>query len=143
MIPLPEGITPQSRSFNMSRIRSRNTKPEERVRKYLFAQGFRYRKNDPKLPGKPDIVLPGYRTCVFINGCFWHMHLDCPYFFWPKTNAEFWKEKIHANAERDFLISEQLKAMDWNVITVWECSLKGDKFVPAMDELIRKITESA
>ena len=94
-------LTPAQRSYNMSRIRGKNTKPEELVRKYLFAHGFRYRKNDPRLPGKPDIVLPKYRTVIFINGCFWHGHEGCRYFVWPKSNPEFWKEKIEANIRRD------------------------------------------
>ena len=83
----------------MSQIKGKNTKPEEIVRKYLFSRGFRYRKNVAKLPGKPDIVLPKYRTVIFVNGCFWHMHQGCRYFVWPKHNAEFWKEKITDNAE--------------------------------------------
>ena len=84
----------------MSHIHSSNTKPEERVRKYLFANGFRYRKNVRQLPGKPDIVLPKYKTVVFVNGCFWHKH-DCPRFVWPSTNVEYWKPKIERNAARD------------------------------------------
>ena len=81
--------TPEQRSYNMSRIRSKNTKPEELVRKFLFSQGFRYRKNDARLSGKPDIVLPKYKTVIFVNGCFWHGHEGCRYFVWPKNNAEF------------------------------------------------------
>ena len=93
-------LTPQQRSYNMSRIRSKNTKPEEIMRKYLFSRGFRYRKNVSKLPGKPDIVLPKYKTIVFVNGCFWHKHEGCHYFVWPKNNADFWKKKIEGNVER-------------------------------------------
>ena len=89
------------RSYNMSRIRNKDTKPEELVRKYLFSKGFRYIKNDARLPGKPDIVLPKYKTVIFVNGCFWHKHEGCRYFVWPKNNAEFWKEKIEKNATRD------------------------------------------
>ena len=84
----------KTRSYNMSRIRGKDTKPEELVRKYLFSKGFRYRKNVATLPGKPDIVLTKYKTCIFVNGCFWHGHEGCKYFVWPKNNAEFWKEKI-------------------------------------------------
>ena len=91
----------QTRSFNMSRIKGKDTKPEEIVRKYLFKQGFRYRKNDKKLPGKPDIVLPKYKTVIFVNGCFWHKHDGCKYFVWPKSNQDFWKEKIENTVERD------------------------------------------
>ena len=83
-----------TRSYNMSQIKGKNTKPEEIVRKYLFAQGFRYRKNDKRLPGSPDIVLPKYKTVIFVNGCFWHGHEGCKCFVWPKNNAEFWKKKI-------------------------------------------------
>lgn len=85
----------------MSRIHSKDTKPEEMVRKYLFSKGFRYRKNDERLPGKPDIVLPKYHTVIFINGCFWHKHEKCRFFVWPKSNVDFWKEKINANAKRN------------------------------------------
>lgn len=112
------------RSYNMSRIKGKDTKPEEMVRKYLFAQGFRYRKNDPKLPGKPDIVLPKYRIVIFVNGCFWHHH-DCRYFVWPKNNVEFWKEKIDRNVERDSANVEKLNESGWHVITIWECQLKN------------------
>ena len=85
------------RSYNMSRIKSKNTKPEEIVRKFLFSKGFRYRKNDKSLFGHPDIVLPKYKTVIFVNGCFWHGHEDCKYFVWPKSNEEFWKKKIGSN----------------------------------------------
>ena len=113
------------RSYNMSRIRCENTRPEEIVRKYLFSQRFRYRKNDPRLPGKPDIVLPKYRTVIFVNGCFWHHH-DCRYFVWPKSNAEFWHEKIDKNVERDRNNYETLNRMGWSIIVIWECELKAD-----------------
>ena len=111
------------RSMNMSHIRSTNSKPEEIVRKYLFSKGFRYRKNVKKLPGCPDIVLPKYRTVVFVNGCFWHKH-DCPRFVWPSSNQEYWRPKILRNVERDQLSRQELEAMGWKVITVWECELK-------------------
>ena len=111
------------RSRNMSRIRSTDNKPEEIVRKFLFAQGFRYRKNDKKLPGKPDIVLPKYRTVIFVNGCFWHKH-DCPRFVWPSSNQDYWWPKILGNVERDKKNADQLRSQGWNVIVVWECELK-------------------
>ena len=97
---MPDNHTPEVRSYNMSRIRSKDTKPEERVRKYLFAHGFRYRKNVRNLPGHPDIVLPKYKTVIFVNGCFWHMH-DCGRFRWPQSNEEYWRHKIYGNVERD------------------------------------------
>jgi len=114
----------ETRSYNMSRIRSKNTKPEEIVRKHLFSQGFRYRKNDSKLPGKPDIVLPKYKTVIFVNGCFWHGHTGCRYFVWPKSNPDFWKAKITGNVERDKTNCELLADMGWRVLVIWECELK-------------------
>ena len=117
----------KTRSYNMSRIRSTNTKPEELVRKYLFSKGFRYRKNVSSLPGKPDIVLPKYKTCIFVNGCFWHQHEGCKDFVWPKNNAEFWKEKLTRNATRDKIVEEELRLLGWNVLIIWECELKKDK----------------
>lgn len=116
--------SPKTRSYNMSRILGTDTKPEEKVRRYLFSQGFRYRKNDKRFPGKPDIVLPKYRALVFVNGCFWHHHENCRYFVWPKANAEFWKAKIDRNVERDKAVHTKLKEAGWNVIVVWECELK-------------------
>ena len=115
--------TPAQRRYNMSRIRSKNTKPEELVRKYLFSRGFRYRKNDARLPGKPDIVLSKYKTVIFVNGCFWHAHEGCKYFVWPKDNADFWKKKIEGNVLRDRKNFELLAAMGWRVVTIWECEL--------------------
>ena len=115
------------RSYNMSRIKGKNTKPEELVRKYLFAQGFRYRKNDSRLPGKPDIVLPKYRTVIFVNGCFWHHHEGCKYFRWPENNAEFWQNKISRNEERDKKVHAELTAAGWKVLDIWECERKKDK----------------
>lgn len=115
-----------ARSYNMSRIKGKETKPEETVRKYLFSEGFRYRKNDKDLPGKPDIVLPRYRTVVFVNGCFWHHH-DCQYFVWPKSNAEFWRDKINRNVERDKSNTDKLQLAGWRVIVIWECMLKKEK----------------
>ena len=109
--------------MNMSHIRSTNSKPEEIVRKYLFSKGFRYRKNVKKLPGCPDIVLPKYQTVVFINGCFWHKH-DCPRFVWPSSNQDYWRSKILRNVERDQLRCQELEALGWKVIVVWECELK-------------------
>lgn len=97
------------------------------MRKYLWRNGFRYRLNNPRLPGHPDIVLRKYRTCVFVNGCFWHGHVGCKYFVMPKTNAEFWEKKISRNRERDKEEQKKLAEMGWHVIVVWECELKPDK----------------
>lgn len=123
------------RSMNMSHIRSTNSKPEEIVRKYLFSRGFRYRKNVKKLPGCPDIVLPKYRTVVFVNGCFWHKH-NCPRFVWPSSNQEYWTAKILRNVERDKANTAELKMLGWNVITVWECELKN----AVRDERLSQLT---
>ncbi len=127
------------RSYNMSCIKGKGTKPEEMVRKYLFSQGFRYRKNDKRLPGTPDIVLPKYKTVIFVNGCFWHGHEGCKYFVWPKNNAEFWKEKILQNIERDKRDFERLENAGWKVIVVWECQLKKARSFESLEGLKRKI----
>lgn len=115
------------RSYNMSMIKGKNTKPEELVRKFLFSKGLRYRKNVKTLTGSPDIVLKKYKTVVFVNGCFWHGHKNCKYFVMPKSNTEFWEEKISKNIERDSNTYCKLSASGWNVIIVWECELKKDK----------------
>lgn len=109
----------------MASIHSKNTKPEIIVRHYLWKNGFRYRLNYNRLPGHPDIVLRKYRTCIFVNGCFWHGH-NCPNFRPPKTNKEFWETKIQHNRERDKEEQRQLRDMGWHVITIWECQLKKD-----------------
>lgn len=111
------------RSYNMSRIRSKNTTPERIVRNELWRRGYRYRLNDKRLPGTPDLVLPKYRAVIFINGCFWHGHRGCPKYVAPKTNAQFWKEKIARNIARDELNGQRLDTLAWTVITVWECEL--------------------
>jgi len=108
----------------MSKIRSKDTKPELVLRKALFARGFRYRANDIKLPGKPDIVLPKYKTVIFLHGCFWHRHEGCKYAYTPKTNTEFWIDKITSNSERDKINLQRLTDLGWNVIIVWECEIR-------------------
>ena len=108
----------------MSCVKSKNTKPEIWVRKYLFACGFRYRINVKKLPGTPDIVLPKYKTAIFVNGCFWHGHKNCRYFVIPKTRTEWWLDKINRNIDRDQANILALKKSGWRVITIWECQLK-------------------
>lgn len=130
----------KTRSYNMFCIKSKNTKPEEIVRKALFARGFRYRKNDRKLPGSPDIVLPKYKTVIFVNGCFWHGHTDCRYFVVPKTNTDFWLNKINTNIKRDKIKTSQLKELGWHVITIWECELKKLYFEKTINHLIDAIT---
>lgn len=133
----------ETRSYNMSRIRSKNTKPEEIVRKHLFSLGFRYRKNDKRYPGTPDIVLPKYKTVIFINGCFWHGHSGCKYFVVPKSNTEFWQNKIAANIARDDEKIAQLLGMNWKVITVWECELKPKQRSETLTRLVQQIREQA
>ena len=131
----------KTRSYNMSCIKGRDTKPEEMVRKYLFAQGFRYRKNDKRLPGAPDIVLPKYKTDVFVNGCFWHGHMDCKYFVWPKSNPDFWKKKIETNIARDKKKIVELETLGWKVIVVWECELKKQLKDHTLATIKQKIIE--
>ena len=129
------------RSMNMSHIRSKNSKPEELVRKYLFSKGFRYRKNVKTLPGCPDIVLPKYKTVIFVNGCFWHKH-DCPRFVWPSSNEDYWRPKIMGNVERDKRNTAELQQLGWNVFTVWECELKKkatDATLKLLEERLCKI----
>lgn len=129
----------ETRSFNMSRIKGKNTKPEILVRKYLFSQGLRYCLYSKKLPGRPDIVLPKYHTVIFIHGCFWHGHEGCRYFVVPKTRTEWWLNKINTNRENDRKNCELLKEMKWNVITVWECSLKKKKQESTLNNILNMI----
>lgn len=133
--------TPAERSENMSRIRSTNTKPEEIVRKYLFSHGFRYRKNDKRYPGKPDIVLPKYHTIIFVNGCFWHMH-GCSRSRLPRSNQEYWKSKIERNIQRDAENQQKLEADGWKVIVVWECELKKRTAEERLSRLCDEIRKS-
>lgn len=116
---------PADRSRNMTAIKGKDTKPEMIVRKYLFSRGLRFRVQVRKLPGTPDIVLPKYKTVVFVNGCFWHGHEGCKYFRLPKSNVEFWKEKIERNIERDKESEMALLDLGWKVIRVWECELRN------------------
>jgi len=117
--------SPEARSYNMSKIRGKDTKPELIVRNYLFKKGFRYRLHNEKLPGKPDIVLKKYRTVIFVNGCFWHAHEGCKDFVWPRNNQAFWKKKIEGNVVRDQANYEMLRSEGWNIIICWECQLKN------------------
>lgn len=131
--------TKAQRSYNMSQIKGKDTKPEETVRKYLFSRGFRYRKNDKKLPGKPDIVLPKYKTCIFVNGCFWHKHEGCKFFGWPKSNTEYWKNKINNNVLRDEKNYRLLEDKGWKVLVIWECELKKGIIDDTMNRIIGMI----
>ena len=122
----------------MSHIHSKNTKPEDKVCKYLFRQGFRYRKNVSKLPGKPDIVLAKYHTVIFVNGCFWHRHESCKYASIPKSNTDFWVKKFNYNVANDRKHREQLESDNWNVIVIWECEIKKG-FDATMERVIQQI----
>ena len=131
--------TAEQRRENMSRIRSVNTKPEEIVRKYLFSRGFRYRKNDKRYPGKPDIVLPKYHTLVYINGCFWHQHAGCRYAAIPKSNQEYWLPKLARNTARDEAVHFEAIQSGWNVIIFWECAIKSKRKEKALETLAESI----
>ena len=120
---MPDTMTPAQRHDCMSRIRSKNTSPERLVRSELWRRGYRYRLNDRRLPGTPDLVLPEYRAVIFINGCFWHGHRGCPKSVVPKSNTEFWQENVARNIARDELNAQRLDTLAWTVITVWECEL--------------------
>ena len=128
-----------TRSYNMSRIKGKNTKPEMLVRKFLHANGYRYKLHDKKLPGKPDIVLPKYRTVIFVHGCFWHGHTDCKYFVVPKTNTQWWTDKINGNKANDEKATKALKKDGWKIITVWECGLKPAKVEKTLATLLKRI----
>ena len=123
-------------------IKSTGTKPEEMVRKYLFYRGLRYRKNARSLPGKPDIVLRKYKTVVFVNGCFWHGHSNCKYFVMPKSNVEFWQEKISRTIMRDNEVYEKLADSGWNVLTIWECQLKKNHREKSLEYLYYNIVRN-
>ncbi|NLO51610.1 MAG: DNA mismatch endonuclease Vsr [Bacteroidales bacterium] len=126
----------KTRSYNMSRIKGKNTKPEILVRKFLHKNGYRYRLNYSKLPGKPDIVLPKYKTAIFINGCFWHGHKGCKFFVIPKTRTEWWLEKINGTINRDKIKIKELEKQGWNMITLWECELKPEKGTKTLEDLL-------
>lgn len=130
------------RSYNMSRIRSKNTKPEVLVRKRLFSMGFRYRLHDKKFPGKPDIILPRYKTVIFVNGCFWHGHQGCKYFIIPKTRTEWWTSKISSTSLKDLKVTELIRLKGWQVLTIWECELRKKLIEKTMEELVSSIRKN-
>lgn len=130
----------KTRSYNMSRIRATNTKPELLVRKFLHAQGFRYKLHDKTLPGKPDLVLPKYKTVIFIHGCFWHGHTNCRYFVIPKTRTDWWLNKINANSSNDVKAVKALKKDGWKIITIWECDLKTAKVEKTLSSLLKRLS---
>lgn len=130
----------KTRSYNMSRIRHKDTKPEMLVRSFLHANGFRYTLHDKRLIGKPDLVLPKYKTVVFIHGCFWHGHSGCRYFVIPKTRTDWWKKKIEKNQSNDKTAILLLKKNGWKVIIVWECDLKKKKMEMTLLKIVKKIS---
>ena len=129
----------QTRSYNMSRIKSAHTKPEMLVRKFLHAQGFRYTLHNKSLQGKPDIVLPKYKTIIFMHGCFWHGHETCKYYVVPKTRTDWWLNKINTNKTNDKKAVGALKKDGWTIIIVWECDLKPSKIEKTLASLVKKI----
>jgi DNA mismatch endonuclease (patch repair protein) len=129
----------QTRSYNMSRIRSKDTGPEMLVRKFLHKRGFRYRLHVKDMPGKPDIVLPKYKTVILVHGCFWHGHEGCKYYVVPKTRTEWWLNKINGNIANDTNAEIALKAAGWKIIKIWECELKPAVRTVTLNELINKI----
>lgn len=136
---LPDIVDRETRSRMMSGIRSRNTRNEIIVRKKLFSRGFRYRINDRKLPGTPDIVLQKYNAIIFIHGCFWHGH-SCTLFRLPSTNIQFWNDKISGNQKRDKLVIAKLRENSWRIAIIWECALKGEKEI-AIDDIIERLAD--
>lgn len=126
----------------MSQIKGKNTKPEMLVRKFLFANGFRYRLHDKSLPGKPDIILPKYKTVIFVNGCFWHGHKGCDFFVIPKTKTEWWLNKIKNTQKKDRQAEIALNVLGWKVITVWECDLRASTLDSVFFNLKKQILNS-
>lgn len=127
------------RSYNMSRIKSKNTKPEMLVRQFLHRNGFRYRLHVKDMPGKPDIVLPKYKTVIFVHGCFWHGHEGCKYYVVPKTRTEWWLNKIQGNATNDTKAETVLITSGWKIIKIWECELKANAKNEVLQQLLNKI----
>ena len=135
---MSDKLTPEKRSWNMSRIKGKDTKIEVEVRKYLFSKGYRFRKNDKRYPGKPDIVLPKYHVAIFVHGCFWHRHEGCKDATTPKTRTEFWLEKFDKNVKNDRIKQEKLRELGWKVIVIWHCEIKKD-LIKTMEWLEQEI----
>ena len=139
---MPDRMTPDQRHECMASIHSKDTRPEQTVRCELWHRGYRFRKCVRTLPGTPDIVLPKYRTCIFVNGCFWHGHKGCSKFVMPKTRTEFWKNKITRNQERDLANIQRLESIGWSAITVWECKLGKPVIDNTMDKVEAMLAEN-
>lgn len=135
-------MTPEQRHDCMASIHSEDTRPEQAVRRELWHRGYRFRKCVRTLPGTPDIVLPKYRTCIFVNGCFWHGHKGCSKFVMPKTRTEFWVNKIARNQERDLVNIQRLESIGWSTITVWECELGKSGIENTMEKIESMLEEN-
>ena len=139
---MPDRMTPEQRHDCMANIHSEDTRPEQAVRRELWHRGYRFRKCVRTLPGTPDIVLPKYRTCIFVNGCFWHGHKGCSKFVMPKTRTEFWVNKIARNQERDLVNIQRLESIGWSAITVWECELGKSSIENTMEKIESMLEEN-
>ncbi len=139
---MADRLTREKRSWNMSRIRGKDTKIEVKVRQYLFSQGFRFRKNVAGMPGKPDIVLPKYKTAIFIHGCYWHRHEGCKNCTTPGTNREFWLKKFEQNVQNDLKNRQALQAAGWKVLVLWECEIENS-FEQLMESLAAELRHVA
>lgn len=139
---MPDRMTPEQRHDCMASIHSEDTRPEQAVRRELWHRGYRFRKCVRTLPGTPDIVLPKYRTCIFVNGCFWHGHKGCSKFVMPKTRTEFWENKIARNQERDLVNIQRLESIGWSAITVWECELGKSSIENTMEKIESMLEEN-
>lgn len=140
LVIIMDTVTKQQRSINMSHIKGKNTSIEIKARKYLYKKGFRYRVNVKTLPGKPDIVLKKYKTIIFVNGCFWHRHINCKYATTPKSNTDYWNKKFQRNVENDNKHYKELKQMGWHIIILWECDLK-DNFEETMQQVVNTLLD--
>ena len=136
---MADKMTPEQRHRCMASIKGKDTRPEMKVRRFLHSRGFRYSLHSKRLPGKPDLVLRKYHTVIFVHGCFWHGHPGCPDYRQPKTNEEFWTEKVRRNKERDAFEIGALEALGWNVIVIWECQLKKSRFEEAMATVVSNL----
>ena len=138
---MADHLSPEMRSWNMSQIKAKDTSIEVKVRQYLFHEGFRFRKNDKRFPGKPDIVLPKYKTVIFVHGCFWHRHEGCKYATMPSSNSDYWTKKFNSNVLNDKRHSEELTSKGWTVIVIWECEIKNH-FEETMHNLVKQIKQN-
>ena len=135
-------LTKEKRSWNMSRIKSKDTKPEVWVRSKLHTAGYRFRLHVKGLPGRPDIVLPKYNTIIFVNGCFWHRHKGCKYAYKPKTRVDFWNQKLNRNIKRQDEVIKELRDLEWKVLVIWECEVSNEKLIRDRFKLIKKVLKT-